>query len=65
MAEVDGLGLFGEDGDLAARIVVALLEGGESSGSLTLEAELSAELCPVELESGAALYDALVGVLLW
>ena len=53
--EVDGLRLLGEDGDFAARIVVALLEGLESGSSVALEAQLRADLCPVELESGAAL----------
>jgi hypothetical protein len=38
VAEVDGLRLFREDGDLAARIIVALLERLKSGGSITLEA---------------------------
>jgi hypothetical protein len=53
--EVDGLGLLGEDGNFAARIVVALLEGLESGSSVAFEAQLRADLCPVELEGGAAL----------
>jgi len=55
VAEVDRLGLLGEDSDFAARIVVALLEGLKGGGGLTLEAKLGAELSPVELEGCAAL----------
>jgi hypothetical protein len=36
--EVDGLRLLGEDGDFAARIVVALLEGLKGSSSIAFEA---------------------------
>lgn len=57
MVEVDGLGLLGEDGDFATRIVVALLEGLEGSSGLTLEAELGAQLGPVELEGCATLQE--------
>jgi hypothetical protein len=53
--EVDGLGLLGEKGDFAARVVVALLEGLQGRGRLTADPELRAELGPVELEGGAAL----------
>jgi hypothetical protein len=53
--EVDGLGLLGEDGDLAARIVVALLEVLEGRGRVAFETELGGQLGPVELEGGAAL----------
>jgi len=55
IGEVNGLRLLREDGDLAARIVIALLEGLERSGSLTLETKLRGELGPVELEGSAAL----------
>lgn len=55
MREVDGLGLLGEDGDLAAGVVVTLLERLQSGRSLATEAELLAELGPVELEGCAAL----------
>lgn len=55
ITEVDSLGLLGEDGDFAARIVVAFLEGLERGCSLTFEAQLSADFGPVELESGTAL----------
>jgi hypothetical protein len=53
--EVDGRSLLGEDGDFATRVVVALLEGLESGSSVALKAQLRADLCPVELEGGAAL----------
>jgi hypothetical protein len=53
--EIDGLRLLGEDGDLAARVVVALLELLESGSSVALEAQLRADLCPVKLEGGASL----------
>jgi hypothetical protein len=53
--EVDFLGLLGEDGDFAARIVVALLEGLEGCGGLALETQLRGQLRPVELEGCAAL----------
>jgi hypothetical protein len=36
--EVDGLRLLGEDGDFAARVVVALLEGLKGSSSVAFEA---------------------------
>lgn len=55
VGEVDGLGLLGQNGDLAARVVVALLESLEGSGSGAFEAELGAQLRPVEFESGATL----------
>ena len=59
MREVNGLRLLGEDGDLAAGVIVALLEGLESGGGVTAEAELLAELGPVELEGCAALLRKL------
>lgn len=55
VGEVDGLGLLGQDLDLAAGVVVALLEGLERSGGLAAEAERGRNLGPVDLESGAAL----------
>lgn len=57
--EVDGLGLLGEDGHFAAGVIVALLEGLKSGSSLALEAELRADLRPVDLEGGAALEDVI------
>ena len=59
VVEVDGLGLFGENGDFATRIVVALLEGLEGGGGLALEAELGAQLGPVELEGCATLQEGI------
>lgn len=56
VVEVDGLRLLREDLDLAAGIVIALLEGLKRSGSLATEAERGRDLGPVDLESGAALY---------
>jgi hypothetical protein len=57
VAEVDVLVLLREDGDFAARVIVALLERLEGGGGLALEAQLRAELCPVELEGCAALQE--------
>ena len=53
--EVDRLRLLREDRHFAARIVVALLEGLQGGGRVAFEAQLRAELGPVELEGGAAL----------
>lgn len=39
VAEVNGLGLLGQDLDLAASLVVALLESLERGGGLAAEAE--------------------------
>lgn len=44
-----------ELGELAAGVVVALLEGSERGGGLALERELLGELGPVELEGCVAL----------
>ena len=55
VGEVDLLGLLGEDLDLAARIVVALLEGLQGLGGGTTEAEFGAQVGPVDLGGGAAL----------
>jgi hypothetical protein len=62
VGEVDGLGLLGENSNLAAGVVVALLELLQGGGGGTLQAQLGAELGPVELKSSAALSrrDALV-----
>ena len=64
VGEVDGLRLLGEHGYFAARIVVALLEGLEGGGGLTLETKLGADLGPVDFEGGAALLGVSFGVLL-
>lgn len=55
MGEVDLLGLLGQDLDLAARIIVALLEGLEGLGGGATEAEFGAQVGPVDLGGGAAL----------
>lgn len=61
--EVNGLGLLGQDLDLAAGVIVALLEGLERSGGLAAEAERGGHLGPVDLESGAALREGVSGSL--
>ena len=55
MGEVDLLGLLGQDLDLAARVVVALLEGLESLSGGTTEAQFGAQVGPVDFGGGAAL----------
>lgn len=55
VAEVDVLGLLGQDLDLAARVVVALLERLQGLGGAASEAELSAKVGPVDFEGGATL----------
>lgn len=61
VGEVDGLGSLGQNLDLAAGIVVALLEGIERSGGLAAEAERARHLGPVDLKSCAALFREGVG----
>lgn len=53
--EVDGLGLLGKELDLAARIVVTLLESLQRGSGLAAEAERAGRLDPVDLKSGATL----------
>jgi hypothetical protein len=55
VGEVDRGGLFGQDLDLAAGVLVALLESLERSHRLATEAERRRDFDPVELEGGAAL----------
>ena len=55
VGEVDLLGLLGQDLDLAARVVVALLEGLESLSGGTTEAQFGAQVGPVDFGGGAAL----------
>lgn len=57
VVEVDGLGLLGKNLELAARIVVTLLEALESGGRLAAEAERAGHLGPVDFESGTALFN--------
>ena len=49
-----------ELGELAAGVIVALLEGDEGVGSLALEGELLGELGPVELDCCVALKEGLL-----
>lgn len=63
VGEVDGLGLLGQDLDLAAGIIVALLERLQRGGGLAAEAEGGRNLGPVDLECGAALFRVRGGVL--
>lgn len=53
--EVNRRGLLGEHLDLAAGILVALLEGLQGSDGLATEAQRGGHLGPVELESCASL----------
>jgi hypothetical protein len=55
VGEVDGLGLLGQDLDLAAGIIIALLESLQGGGGLAAQTEGAGHLGPVDLESGAAL----------
>lgn len=60
MPEIDGLGLLGQHRDFTARVVIALLEGLEGGRCAAFEAELRAELRPVDLEGCAALLGGVV-----
>ena len=53
--EVDRRGLLRQLLDLAARVLVALLEGLQRGDGLAAEAERAGDLGPVELEGGASL----------
>lgn len=53
--KVDGGGLLGQELDLAAGVLVALLEGLQRGDRVATEAERGGHLGPVELESGASL----------
>lgn len=54
--EVDLGGLLLEGLELAAGVIVALLEGMEGGDGLAAEAERGSDLCPVELDRGVALF---------
>lgn len=56
VGEVDLLGSLGEDLNLAAGIVIALLEALEGGRGLAAEAQGAGDLDPVDLECGATLY---------
>lgn len=53
--EIDRLRHFGQDLDLATRIVVTLLEIMQRGGGLPAETQRAGDLGPVDLEGGAAL----------
>jgi hypothetical protein len=53
--EVDGLGLLGENSNLAAGIVVTLLESLQRRSGLAAKAQRAGDLGPVDFESGATL----------
>jgi len=59
VGEVDSLLLALELGELAAGVIVALLEGDKGVGSCALERELLGELGPVELGGCVALKKAV------
>lgn len=61
VGEVDLLGLLRQDLDLAARVVVALLEGLQGLGGGAAEAEFGAQVGPVDLGGGAALEGGVSG----
>lgn len=56
MGEVDGGRLLSQLLDLAAGVLVALLEGLEGGDGLAAEAQGRGDLDPVELESCASLF---------
>lgn len=56
MGEVDRGGLLGQLLDLAAGVLVALLEGLQRGDGLAAEAQGRGDLDPVELESCASLF---------
>lgn len=55
VVKVDGLGLLRQSLNLAARVVVTLLEGLQGCSRLATEAERAGNLGPVEFQGGAAL----------
>lgn len=55
VGKVDGLGMFAQLLELAAGVVVALLEGDQRVGGAAPEAQLGANLGPVDFEGCAAL----------
>ena len=56
VGEVDLLGSLGENLNLTAGVVVALLEALEGARGLAAEAQGAGDLDPVDLKCGAALY---------
>lgn len=65
LGEVDGGGLLRQLLDLAAGILVALLEGLEGGDGLAAEAQGRGDLDPVELESCASLFDEKMKISSW
>jgi hypothetical protein len=55
VGEVDGRGLLGQLLNLAARVLVALLEGLEGRDGLAAKSQRAGDLDPVELQSCASL----------
>jgi len=55
VVEVDGLRRVGQHLDLAAGVVVALLEGLQAAGGLAAEAEGGGDFGPVDFQGGAPL----------
>lgn len=55
--EVDGRGLLRQLLNLAARVLVALLEGLQGGDGLAAEAQRAGDLGPVELQGGASLRE--------
>lgn len=62
MGEVDGGGLLRELLDLAAGVLVALLEGLQGGDGLAAEAQGLGDLDPVELESCASLFSGRIKI---
>ena len=56
LREVDGLGLLRQDLDLAARVIVALLEVGEGICRVASQAEFGAKVGPVDLQGSRTLW---------
>jgi hypothetical protein len=63
VGEVDGGSLLGQQLDLAAGVLVALLESLEGGDRLTTQAEGGGHFGPVELEGGASLFGREEGKL--
>lgn len=60
VGEVDGLGRFGQDLNLAAGVVVTLLEGLERGSGLTAESKALGYFGPIEFESSAPLINCML-----
>ena len=61
MLKVNGLGLRLQQVELAARVVIALLEGLEGGCRLAFEAKGGGDFGPVEFQGGGALGRLSVG----